>query len=929
MEAFELDVTKPREASPRPSLASVFSAALSALIVLIAIGVLYGLVAIFDPGDKTTAKGAIAVLGPLVAFILIVAGRLVSPVQVQESRKRFEFPEQFAQNFRELLDEVNVDRVVIAIDNLDRCSPKRVAEVLTTIKTFLEPALEGGENPGAKSLCFIIAADDEALRRHLIAQELAASTGVSEESSAPRRSREESNDRAVERQAAVDGPTNPAEVARRSVDEYLRKFFNGSIRIAEMLDEDMREFSRRELEDFIASHQGIDGTTADKLVELTAHGLKRNPRRIKQFINNLELRLQLFADRRAAGHIQIPPDILLVAKLAILEEDFPDEHEALRKKPSLMEHWHEQAEQADAGGLNSDLVAFLRFTNNIRSPHIATYLTMKQTKDELELPGYSDFVAMLDEARTSMLEKNLAPLSAEEIERHAVAAKTHFDREIDARAWASAYGTARSVIENQQLRSVDSAVRHVLDRCLAHQELKVRLIDLEPRLLLEVGLANLGSTQKGDLVEAMMAGAQGKNASPERREQLSAAFAHNTEQLEPEVKQRLAVAFRDPELRQDFAAYADLAEKLPEILSRELVSKAVEALEEDGGFNPSDPRFRVALASRSLLSKDSRLAERLLRTARAALDAHRSEAGSDFVELANRLDPVVAAAPNGDELAQLAQDIDEKWSETHEDLQWPSLEFGLKLCRVSQPADASHGRSLGKRVFDASNQQRTAEWASETIDSMPKEFRAGFLAGLVEGLVGAADDVDLYLRVAAQLGAQERSNVFAQAAQQSVDAGNYKSAERLLGELEDEEARPLLEKVGERLIAEPKVVLDAGGMELLIEHQERLKAEALAGLAARIVDVLTERRPLTPRLGPPLGKLRVSSAEKRMTLVKKLIDFEADVQNVDRREGVLKGANGLAGKRPSNARKAIDKRLDQMRAAGGPEEALAERVTAG
>jgi hypothetical protein len=56
--------------------------------------------------------------------------------------QRLEEPDRFAAKFEQLMASVRSERVVIAIDNLDRCSPDRAVEILSTIKTCLEPAIE-------------------------------------------------------------------------------------------------------------------------------------------------------------------------------------------------------------------------------------------------------------------------------------------------------------------------------------------------------------------------------------------------------------------------------------------------------------------------------------------------------------------------------------------------------------------------------------------------------------------------------------------------------------------------------------------------------------------------------------------------------------------------------------------------------------------
>ena len=44
---------------------------------------------------------------------------------------------QFRQDFKELLDEAKIQKLIILIDDLDRCLPDRIIDNLEAIKLFL------------------------------------------------------------------------------------------------------------------------------------------------------------------------------------------------------------------------------------------------------------------------------------------------------------------------------------------------------------------------------------------------------------------------------------------------------------------------------------------------------------------------------------------------------------------------------------------------------------------------------------------------------------------------------------------------------------------------------------------------------------------------------------------------------------------------
>lgn len=145
-----------------------------------------------------------------VGALVFVASALIAlirePFQVTQrvlGTQRLEEPDRFAAKFEQLMASVRSERVVIAIDNLDRCSPDRAVEILSTIKTYLEPAIEPdharrwlpplrADGRAPKPAVFLIAADIDALRRHLLSKEL-------------------------------EGAGQPAAEAGHYVDEYLRK----------------------------------------------------------------------------------------------------------------------------------------------------------------------------------------------------------------------------------------------------------------------------------------------------------------------------------------------------------------------------------------------------------------------------------------------------------------------------------------------------------------------------------------------------------------------------------------------------------------------------------------------------------------------------------------------------------------------------------
>lgn len=90
------------------------------------------------PAEGSKADIAALVVGGVTAFLAWL-GQIIRVDQRVLSLRRIEEPERFLEKFQELLAAVTRPRLVIAVDNLDRCSPDTVDALLATIKTYLEP----------------------------------------------------------------------------------------------------------------------------------------------------------------------------------------------------------------------------------------------------------------------------------------------------------------------------------------------------------------------------------------------------------------------------------------------------------------------------------------------------------------------------------------------------------------------------------------------------------------------------------------------------------------------------------------------------------------------------------------------------------------------------------------------------------------------
>jgi hypothetical protein len=353
---------------------------------------------LFDRSTTSSTANEVGVLVGLASFLYNLLSQMLLVEQRMTTVRRIEEPERFYSKFRELLQQVKVRRVVIAIDNLDRCSPTLVDTMLSTIKTYLEPAQDEvwaqAQHSDSKmrfwrrheravaDAVFVIAADDAAVRRHMVGREMESLPSTLE---------------SKQQRATLTE-------AERRVDEYLRKFFDASIRLRPILQEDIRHYARTEMERVIVYARANVPPGADpevtlstevegRLISLVTSALRRNPRRIKQFANSLETRLRTIKAREHSGGISrdhpVSGDLLGIAKLVVIEEEWRDRYEAIEANPRRLSEWQTEARSGDLD--EPSFAAFLRDTRDITPANVGAVVNLKLESDELELEGFAVF----------------------------------------------------------------------------------------------------------------------------------------------------------------------------------------------------------------------------------------------------------------------------------------------------------------------------------------------------------------------------------------------------------------------------------------------------------------------------------------------------------------------------------------------------------
>jgi len=195
----------------------------------------------------------------------------------------------------------NLDKIVIVIDNIDRCHSAMAYQLLTDIKTFLSNE--------EYNVVFVIPVDDEALRKHIVNNN--KNSEGSDESKAK--------------------------------EEFLRKFFNVTLRIKPHQTLEMQVFARE-----LNKSHGLKFN--NDTLSLVAKEFATNPRRIIQLFNNLSAELNLYPEDFAVKNEAI------ICAIIILKEEYNLFYTRILKNAKLLKEGHEDMK-------NAELNSFLRIAD--------------------------------------------------------------------------------------------------------------------------------------------------------------------------------------------------------------------------------------------------------------------------------------------------------------------------------------------------------------------------------------------------------------------------------------------------------------------------------------------------------------------------------------------------------------------------------------
>jgi KAP family P-loop domain len=580
--------------------------AIGAVVGLIAFGLIeLGALADFVRGDfgKRFAPAAAAAL---VAFLAGLFSQWIHITQRVVNVKSLSDPDRFQAKFIDLVKAVHGDRLVIAIDNIDRSSPGKAVEMLSTIKTYLEPAVEPpassrpkifGRNPAAKRVIFVVSVDDDALRRHLLSQE---------------------QDRSASRQ-----PESGQTEAMRYVDEYLAKFFDVRLPIRRILADDMRAYVGEHLDILITRRGHKEQGT--RLIGLVSTALRRNPRRIKQFVNDLEARLRLLEEREKTPPngqpgiaAPVSKDILVVAKLLLIESEWHGAFERLKREPRRLAEWHTEAEQndevwgddepsapsADDHESARTFAAFLRSSRPISSVHVRALIDLRQAPAEAGLSGFAEFREAVINGERAEAQRLMEAATEADRPRYAARLTSVLSDELEQEDFDAARAVVDAALSVEAISSYEDARGDVVAAALESAQLREQLRQLDPGPAVEAS-RSLSRAKRDLMFGVVVTRMLDDEESFPSQERAANALTTVADDLTEELQERIRAGIESEALRNQFKVYVNLAEAAPSVLPQDAAEWSLEALTSwgeglswDGDVDASaNSAFRVLLAT--------------------------------------------------------------------------------------------------------------------------------------------------------------------------------------------------------------------------------------------------------------------------------------------------------------------------------------------
>ena len=287
MERFYDNINEDVEVRHESNPGYVTAVSIAAIVIIVILMLL--------PESQRKFSFGFSTITAIITLFLIYYKHSTDDLKVTCQKSRLFAPEQFEECFDDIIQESlkekeslvskwisklsspKYDKLIIVIDNLDRCTAQQAQDMLTTIKSFL------GKHP---KVVFIIPLAVNSLKHHLVKSSF--------------------------------GEENETEA-----NEYLRKFFNVSLWIKPFQNDEMYDFTKHLNDEY---QLGLSKTSISNISREYA----TNPRRIIQLLNNLIVEFSLYNNEF------VNANEAAICVLAIIREEFSSFFDRLVVNPCLL-----------------------------------------------------------------------------------------------------------------------------------------------------------------------------------------------------------------------------------------------------------------------------------------------------------------------------------------------------------------------------------------------------------------------------------------------------------------------------------------------------------------------------------------------------------------------------------------------------------------
>lgn len=244
--------------------------------------------------------------------------------------------------------------LVVCIDDIDRLGEADLLDAMRSIKSL--QAVPRNHEPR-----FVVSCDEGVLLKAL-SDAAKTSSGA----------------RALDTEAGIASePNNPPEEAAR---DYLDKFFHLRIEMPPNVTDDMPNLARRLLKANHPVRQHLTEEQIDRILLVLARGEVRSPRRLIHRMNRFLASFKIALDRESvgsAGRLH-PGDVsgrpVTLARLAVIEVEFPWFHAALMRDEGLLAAADRFARHEDTSPTDDELLAKHEIAINVGWESLRRYL---------------------------------------------------------------------------------------------------------------------------------------------------------------------------------------------------------------------------------------------------------------------------------------------------------------------------------------------------------------------------------------------------------------------------------------------------------------------------------------------------------------------------------------------------------------------------